>query len=118
MNQPLDIGTALVASIALGIAVDDTIHMLANYQRYRAEGVAPGEALKRTLEVTGVALVSTTLILVLGFGTFAFGTFMPNVFFGILTAVVLFAGLVVDIVFLPALLLVLHHEKATGDEKS
>jgi predicted RND superfamily exporter protein len=105
IGQPLDIGTVLVGSVALGIAVDATIHILANYRRNRTEGRSPHQAMRAVFMSTGAALISTTAILVAGFGVFSFGTFMPNVFFGILTASVLVVGLIVDLVFLPALLL-------------
>jgi predicted RND superfamily exporter protein len=105
MQQPLDIGTVLVASVALGIAVDDTIHILANYMRMRRAGHARNESIKQTLVETAPALIGTTAILAAGFGVFALGSFMPNVYFGVLTASVLTIGLVIDLTFLPAILM-------------
>jgi predicted RND superfamily exporter protein len=52
-------------------------------------------------------MIITTLVLVAGFGTLALGTFVPNVFFGIMTATILTTGLVADLILLPALLLML-----------
>jgi predicted RND superfamily exporter protein len=105
MKQPLDIGTVLVASVALGIAVDDTIHILANYMRMRRAGHSRNDSIKETLVDTAPALIGTTAILAAGFGVFALGSFMPNVYFGILTASVLTIGLVIDLTFLPAVLM-------------
>lgn len=107
IGQPLDIGTVLVASVCLGIAVDNTIHILSGFSRHTREGATPAEALARLLAHTGPAMVITTLVLVAGFGTLAFGTFVPNVFFGIMTATILTTGLVADLILLPALLLML-----------
>ena len=101
----LDIGTVLVCSVCLGIAVDDTIHILSSYNQNRQEGRDPEEALAQVLTHTGPALLVTTLLLVAAFGVFAFGTFIPNVYFGVMTATVLTSALVTDLTFLPALLL-------------
>ncbi|MBI2570735.1 MAG: MMPL family transporter [Candidatus Schekmanbacteria bacterium] len=109
----LDIGTVLVASVCLGIAVDDTIHILTSFSRHQREGLTPDEALARLFTQTGPALVVTTVVLVGSFGALALGTFVPNVNFGIMTAVVLGAALVADLVFLPALLLVFGFERST-----
>lgn len=105
MQQPLDIGTVLVASVALGIAVDDTIHILANYVRLRRAGHSRNDSIKDTLVDTAPALIGTTAVLAAGFGVFAFGSFMPNVYFGVLTASVLTIGLIIDLTFLPAILM-------------
>lgn len=106
LGHDLDLGTVLVCSVCLGIAVDDTIHIMANFQRFVSEGLGPRAALVRVFSETGKALTVTTVVLVVGFGTLAFGSFSPNVYFGIMTAVILTTALVVDLVFLPALLLV------------
>ncbi len=105
LSKPLDIGTVLVASTCLGIAVDDTVHFLTNYLRWRRNGSSRQMAVAHVLTHTGPALVVTTLILVAGFGTFAFAAFVPNINFGILTAIVLTTALVTDGTLLPALVL-------------
>ncbi len=112
LGQPLDIGTTLVTSVCLGIAVDDTIHFLANFNRLSAEGLSPRDAIARILTHTAPALIVTTVVLVAAFGAFAFATFIPNVNFGIMVAFVLTAALVTDLLFLPALLLSLHLQKS------
>jgi predicted RND superfamily exporter protein len=101
-GRSVDFGSVLVASVCLGIAVDDTIHILSNYERLRRQGISPYEAMIEVLEHTAPALVITTIILVAGFGTLAFGNFVPNVYFGIMTAVILVFALVTDVIFLPA----------------
>ena len=68
----MDIGMVIVASICMGIAVDDTIHFLSSYVKFRKAGESKSDALKRVLDHTGVALVSTTLVLIAGFGVFVF----------------------------------------------
>lgn len=102
----LNIGTTLVASVCLGIAVDDTIHFLSNYYRLtREEGKTREQAIEIIFAYTGNALMITTIILVSCFGLFMLGDFTPNVNFGLLSALVLISALIVDFIFLPALLL-------------
>ena len=105
MGKDLDMGTVMVYSICLGISVDDTVHMLANYVQYRKIGLDAHGALRQVFDHSSGALLSTTTILVGSFGTFVFATFVPNEMFGILTAVVLTIALVTDIFFTPASLL-------------
>jgi hypothetical protein len=97
IGQPLDIGTVLVAAVCLGIAVDDTIHVLANFRRLRGQGLDPNGALKATLAHTGRPLLATTAILVLAFGSFLQADFTPNLYFGLLTAVILGVALLTDL---------------------
>ena len=105
LEKPLDIGTVIVASVCLGIAVDDTIHFLSNYNRWRKSGADATYAVAQVVTHTGPALLVTTVILVAGFGTFAFASFVPNINFGIMTAIVLSTALITDFTLLPALLL-------------
>lgn len=105
IDKPLDIGTVLVMSVCLGIAVDDTIHLLANFNRLLREGLSRVDAIRDIYANTSPALVVTTIILVLSFGTFVFATFTPNRYFGILCALILTVALATDLTFLPALLI-------------
>jgi len=104
IGKPLDVGTVVVFSVCLGIAVDDTIHFLANYHRLTGEGKSPREAIREVFAHTMPALVVTTGILVCAFGVFMFATFVPNRYFGLLVAFVLTVALATDATLLPALL--------------
>ncbi|MGK0367147.1 MAG: putative RND superfamily exporter protein [Thermoproteota archaeon] len=106
LGKNIDIGSVLVASVCLGIAVDDTIHFLTNFQGHKNKGASAQEAISETLGEAGKALIVTTLVLVMGFGSFVFGDFTPNRFFGILCAIVLTFALITDLLFLPAILLI------------
>jgi hypothetical protein len=101
----VDMGTALVTSVTLGIAVDDTIHFLSHYNKEIKNGKTPEEAVGILLTYTGPALLYTTVILVAGFGVFVFSKFVPNINFGMLCAIVLTMALITDLIFLPALLI-------------
>ncbi|MFK8137995.1 MAG: RND family transporter [Bdellovibrionales bacterium] len=105
LSKPIDMGTVVVIAVCLGIAVDDTIHFLANFKKYISKGKSPVEAIALVFSYTGPALLLTTLILVVGFGTFIFAQFLPNVNFGIMTATILVTALVCDFTLLPAILL-------------
>lgn len=104
-GMSLNIGTAIVASVCLGIAVDDTIHFLSQFYHWRTQGKTREEALTQVMTFTGSALIVTTVILVFAFGLFVLGSFTPNVNFGVMCAFILTVALIVDMVFLPALLI-------------
>ncbi len=100
----LDVATTMIASVAVGIAVDDTIHLFHGYHSRRARGASPLWAVVRTLRWTGRALSATTLILCVQFFLLASSDFLPTVELGALTAVGLLAALAFDLLLLPALL--------------
>lgn len=96
--------TAMTFSIALGIAVDDTIHFLSRFrQEYRIYRDY-GQAITRTLLTTGKAIINTTIILGLGFFVFSFSRFVPNHEFGILATIILFIALAGSMTLLPVLI--------------
>ena len=105
LDKPLDIGTVLVISVCLGIAVDDTIHFLSHYHSLITKGFNSEQALVKVLTQTAPSLIITTIILVIGFGTSVFGSFVPTINFGILTALILSSALLSDVILIPALLL-------------
>ena len=104
IGKPLDVGTVVVFSVCLGIAVDDTVHFLSNFNRLHSAGGSAHDAVAYVFTHTMPALVVTTIVLVTGFGAFAFATFVPNQMFGIMVATILSFALFTDAVLLPALL--------------
>jgi predicted RND superfamily exporter protein len=100
---PLDVVTVMIASITLGIVVDDTLHLLHGFGRARAEGMAPGAAMNEALARSGHALLFTGLVLALGFATLALSEFRPTARFGELTAVTIAVALGAELLLLPAL---------------
>lgn len=101
----IDIGTSIVSAICLGIAVDDTIHFITHFEVNRKKFNSTQKALEETFLSTGKALILTTVLLVVGFGSFIMAEFLPNHYFGILCSIVLTFALLTDLLFLPALLL-------------
>jgi len=104
-GRPLDPATMMIAGVAFGIAVDDTIHVLTAYRRARRGRTTP-EALVRTLQTVGRPVVLTSVIAGVGFAVLALSDFTPLLRFGVLTVVTLAAALFGDLVLLPALLAV------------
>jgi len=104
-DSGLQLTTVIALTIAFGIAVDDTIHFLANYRRARVSGLAHDEAVHRALERVGPALVATTLILCAGTFIVVFSALPQVALFGTLTILTLALALIGDLFILPALLL-------------
>lgn len=98
----LSTGTSMIASVVIGIAVDDTIHFMAGFRRsYKGDG---DETIRRTMQSTGRSLVATTLALSLGFWVAIFGSFEPTVLFALLSGITMWFALAFDLVVLPACL--------------
>ena len=106
-GRHLETLSAMVFSIGLGIAVDDTIHYLARYCAEVRAGFSPEQAVQRTTERTGRAIVHTSLVLVVGFGVLCTSAFPPNRLFAVLGSGVIVAALVADLWVLPAILVLL-----------
>src|SRR5881409_1085743 len=100
----LNLVTSLIAAIALGIAVDSTIHYMARLNLELRGETDQTAALVRTLRTVGVPIVYTTIALFLGFLTFALSSFVPVQNFGILAGVTMATSLGANLVLLPALL--------------
>ena len=101
----MDIGSLLTASVALGIAVDDTLHFVNWFYRALADGASRREAVRHAYEHCGPAMIRTTLICGLGLLVYVFSPFVPIARFSWLMFAMLSAALVGDLVVLPALLL-------------
>src|SRR6266566_2010176 len=100
----LNLGTSLIAAIALGIAVDSTIHYMARLNLELRGETDQAAALVRTVRTVGVPIVYTTIALFFGFLTFGFSSFVPIQNFGILAGVTMVTSLGANLVLLPALL--------------
>lgn len=103
LGIPLNSFNSMVASVAIGIAVDDTIHILVGYQRFRSR-MPLAEALRETMAHTGAAVLSTSVVLACGFGILCLASFRPTAHFGFLTSVAIVSALVGDLFLLPGLL--------------
>jgi predicted RND superfamily exporter protein len=103
LGVPLDIATVMVASVALGLAVDDTLHTLGHF-RQLAPRQGAREAVAHTLEITAPAYLLTGVILAAGFGVCTLSDFAPVARFGALSATAIVLAVLGDLFLLPALL--------------
>ena len=105
LGLPINIGTAMIASVSLGLTIDSSIHYLAGYQRAIREGKLHLQALRESSTHIGRALVLSNVALVLGFSVLSLSNFLPLVYFGILVSFAMLSGLVGNLVLLPSLML-------------
>ena len=105
-DMPLDIFTLLIGSIAIGLAVDDTIHFMHNFKRYYLESNDVLQAMEQTFFTTGKAMLITSIVLSLGFFSYmaAYMSSVQN--FGILTGSIIIFALLSDLILAPALMVV------------
>ena len=96
------VSTVMVFSIAFGIAVDDTIHLLHSYFKSREQGFH--NRWQATLQRDSRAIFTTTLVLAMGFLVLATSSFMPTRNFGFLLSLGMIVAFVGDVTYLPILL--------------
>jgi predicted RND superfamily exporter protein len=101
LQIPLETSTVMIASIVLGIAVDDTIHFLHWYRRLRLEGLAKVDAIAKTFGHCGRASLFTSTIVAFGFAILMLSEVAPLKYFGMLTALAMAIGVVSEFLLLP-----------------
>jgi hypothetical protein len=101
----LSMATGLFASVAFGLAIDDTIHYLTRYNRaYRIE-MDNYDAMKKTLMQLGRPIIFTTLTVSIGFSVLIFSSFKPTAYFGIFMMITMSAALVSALFIVPTLVM-------------
>jgi diguanylate cyclase (GGDEF)-like protein len=100
----LSMATSLVASIAIGLAVDDTIHYLVRYNREFKKDLRKERALRDTIRGVGRPIIFTTLTIGLGFAVLLFSHFKPTAVFGLLMVITMGSALIGDLILLPSLM--------------
>ena len=110
----LDIATATVAAIVIGVAIDDTVHFLYTWRQAEKEGLDWSGALDRTFSVAGRAAVITTVLLLIGFPVLMLGSVKTVYYFGLLTTIAAAAALYGDLIVLPLLLRWFGPKKTAG----
>ena len=101
--EQVDSDTLMIAILAIGVGVDDTIHFLLRYHRERARSPDPAAALRRSFHFAGRAILMTTVILVLGFLPFLSSDYFSTWIMGSLLPLCLIVALLADLLLLPAL---------------
>jgi len=106
LGRSLDPATVIVFNVCLGLAVDDTVHVLSALQRHRREGVSIASAVRRAVAETGNAVVIGGVVLAVGFAAVTASSVPSLAGFGRLACAAVVAATIAELVFLPALLVV------------
>ncbi|MBC2704717.1 efflux RND transporter permease subunit [Desulfobacula sp.] len=108
LQIPMNLFTMLVGNIAIGLAVDDTIHFMHNFRRYFEESKNAKLAVMETLHTTGRAMLVTSCVLSIGFFIFMFASMNNLIHFGFLTGLAIILALLADYFIAPALMVVVN----------
>ena len=107
IDRAFDFSTMIVGAITIGITVDDTIHVMNRYLRALSEGNSQKTSIHLAMTESGRAVVFTSVILFCGFSMNVLSFFVPMIYFGIFTAIIIIVALLSVLVLLPAVLFVL-----------
>lgn len=100
----LDLSAVIVFAMTLGIAVDDSIHVMSRYLLAKRSGASTQASIQRAMNESGRAVVFSTLVLVSGFSVLCFASITTVLYVGLFSAVIMSLALIGDLIFLPAIL--------------
>ena len=103
-GHPLNIATAMISSIAIGIGVDYSIHFLSRYKEEIKKGKNKVEALIVTAETAGQGIFFNAITLILGFGVLLFSSFRAISTFGYLVSLTMLISSLASLTIIPAIL--------------
>ena len=109
----INMGTAMIAAVSMGLSIDSSIHYMFAFQRERREGLSVSESLERVQHSVGKAMVLSTLALIVGFTVLSTSRFVPTVYFGVLVSLAMCGALVGNLLVLPALLSIFERRRNT-----
>ena len=112
LGIPLSAATSLIASVAIGLAVDDTIHYLVRYNAEFKKDLDKDRAMRETMLNVGRPIIFTSLTIGIGFSVLLFSHFQPTAVFGLLMVITMTSALVGDLFLLPSLMM--HVELVTA----
>ena len=107
LGIPLDMMTITIASISIGIAVDDTIHYVHRFQREFRHDRNYRAAMHRCHGSIGRAMFYTSITITSGFSILVLSNFIPTIYFGLFTGFAMVVALLSDLLLLPQLLIIL-----------
>ena len=111
---PLEMFSLLIGSVALGLAVDDTIHFMHGFRRSYSETGSVEAAVQKTLETTGQAMLFTSIVLSVGFMVYLLSDLSNLSRFGALTAFSIVMAFIADVILAPALMKYTAHHSSVG----
>ena len=106
-DVPFDTATVMIASVAIGIAADDTVHFLAHYKEEKLAGFDTRAAVRRSLQKSGPAITYTSIVTTAGFVILLLADFKPIRYFGLFTGLTMITAWIGDVFVLPACVAVL-----------
>ena len=98
----MNIATVMVASVALGVVDDDTIHFINRYRREVAGGASTDDAIQTATVYEGRASLTTAIINSFGFGVLLFSEYKPTAWFGGLLGLTMAVAFLAEVFILPA----------------
>jgi hypothetical protein len=101
---PVNIGTAMISSDAMGLTIHDSIFYMSAYRRARRRGLGFREALREVQTEVRRPLIYSNVALILGFLVLTTSHFVPLIYFGLLVSVAIAGGLLINLLLLPLLL--------------
>ena len=104
-NIRLDLMTITIAAISMGIAVDNTIHYIYRFKTELFKDNNYLESMQRTHESIGFAMYYTSVTIIVGFSILVFSSFIPSIYFGLLTSMAMIIALISSLILLPQLLI-------------
>jgi uncharacterized protein len=104
MDMRVNLGAAMIAAVSMGLSVDSSLHYLMRLQSDRRKGHSTRVALRAAQSEIGMAMLLSTIALVLGFGSMIVSDFVPTVVFGLTASLSMLGGLLGNLFLLPALI--------------
>ena len=117
IDIPLDMTSLMIASIAMGLVVDDTVHFIYNFRKYYLKTGNAYAAVNITLSGVGRAMMVTSVVLSLGFVVTVFAHLSHTIRFGIFTAMAIMFALLADFLLAPALMIVITGSHKNSDHR-
>lgn len=114
LNGNIDLGLTIVLGISFSVVVDDTIHFIHKYENGRRNGLSPEDSIRQAFRRVGFALMTTTLVLGLGFAWLANSAIQITVNTAIVTIITIVFALLIDIFLLPIVFLMVDNRKTNS----
>jgi uncharacterized protein len=118
LGLKINMGAAMIAAVSLGLSVDSSIHYLSSFLRARRAGRSVADSLDQVQRMVGLAMVFSTLALIVGFSVLMTSQFVPTIYFGALVTLTMLGGLLGNLIVLPLLLRLVTRERRTAAENA
>lgn len=112
----MNMGAAMIAAVSMGMSVDSSIHYFAAFRTARRSGKSVHAALLQCQQSVGLAMIFSTIALIVGFGVLITSEFVPTIYFGALMSLAMLGGMLGNLIVLPLLLAWTEKDKAGSQE--